>query len=209
MRVHTSPNLPRILITLAISTGFALNVPGLRAQAATALPARTSIVVFADRPLRDEVWAQLFEAVRRSVAEEQIQGLDGAPDFVRGDTLVPGREMDNPIVVFLHGDCILRPLEKRTAYAVPLGWVAVKQGQIEPFIHVDCTRIGQVIGANARGLNEEERNRMMARAVARVIVHEWIHVARQSREHGRSGITKAQFGDEDLVGELETHAARR
>jgi hypothetical protein len=33
--------------------------------------------------------------------------------------------------------------------------------------------------------------------------------ARQSAEHGRDGITKASFGVADLLGETETHVARR
>jgi hypothetical protein len=36
-----------------------------------------------------------------------------------------------------------------------------------------------------------------------------IYVARQSAEYGRDGITKASFGVADLLGETETHVARR
>jgi hypothetical protein len=80
---------------------------------------------------------------------------------------------------------------------------------IDPYINVDCTRIGQVLGARAQGLDRQARDRMMAEAIARVLVHEWIHVARQSAEHGRNGITKASFDVADLLGEPETHVARR
>jgi hypothetical protein len=214
MRVHGSQNIRRTVASLIAATGIAatglaLSGQSMRAEDATAPVVRTTVVVFADRPLRDEMWTPLFEAVRTSVAEEKIQGLDGAADFVRGDKIVPGTLIDKPVVVYLHGDCQLQPLPKRTAYSVPLGWVRIEQGQIEPFIHVDCTRIGQVIGVQAQGLDEDARNRMMARAVSRVIVHEWVHVARQSAEHGRNGITKAHFGVEDLLGEPEMRAGRR
>jgi hypothetical protein len=174
-------------------------------------------------------WTALFEAVKRSATAEKLNGADrtgadkagvdqtganktGADatvELVRGDAMRPGLLAANPIVVYLHGDCTLEPLPRRIAYSVPLGWVRRENGQIAPFIHVDCTRIGQVLGVQARGLDKQARDRMMAGAVARVLEHEWIHVARQSAEHGRNGITKASFGVADLLGETETHAARR
>jgi hypothetical protein len=138
-----------------------------------------------------------------------MTGADETAEFARGDTMRPGLLVANPIVVYLHGDCTLEPLARRTAYSVPLGWVRYENGQIAPFIHVDCTRIGQVLGAQAQGLDREARNTIMAGAVARVLEHEWIHIARQSAEHGREGITKASSGVADLLGETEAHVARR
>jgi len=199
---------------LGLAGAWAQGLPGLdsqipgphtgsaQAQDAAAVPIHTTVVVYADRPLEDGAWAGLFDAVRTAVAGEKMEGLDEDAEFVRGDSIRPGIVVGDSIAVYLHGDCRLEPLPRRTAYSVPLGWVRRENGRIAPFIHVDCSSIGQVIGPRAQGLNEGRRNRMMARAVARVMVHEWIHVARQSAGHGREGITKAQFGPEDLVGEV-------
>ena len=128
-----------------------------------------------------------------------MTGADETAEFARGDTMRPGLLVANPIVVYLHGDCTLEPLSRRTAYSVPLGWVRYENGQIAPFIHVDCTRIGQVLGAQAQGLDREARNTIMAGAVARVLEHEWIHIATQNPAHAESGISKAQFGVADLM----------
>jgi len=183
------------------------------AQDAAAIPAATgaptTFVVFADRPMAGDEWAALFEAAERSVTAGQIDGADRTVEFVRGDEVHPGLIVTNPVVVHLHGDCSLEPLPRRTAYSVPLGWVRRENGQIAPFINVDCTRIGQVLGVQAQGLDKQARDRMMAGALARVLQHEWIHVSRQSAEHGRDGITKAAFGVADLLGDAETHIARR
>ena len=169
-------------------------VPGPEADAQT-----TTLVIFADRKMADGEWAALFEALRRNVAEAETPSLDGEPRIIRGDRMAAGLEVEQAVVVYVHGDCNLQPLARRTAYGVPLGWVRRVDGRIEPFAHVDCTRIGQVLGARAAGLSRERRDAMMAGAMAQVILHEWIHIATQSPGHGSSGVTKAEFGVEDLV----------
>jgi len=49
----------------------------------------------------------------------------------------------------------------------------------------------------------------MAEAMARVVVHEWIHVAAQTDRHGQEGITKASFDVGDLMSEAKPRAAGR
>ena len=51
----------------------------------------------------------------------------------------------------------------------------------------------------ALGLDADERNAVMAGAIARVIAHEWIHIATQSSSHSERGIEKAQYGVADLM----------
>jgi hypothetical protein len=222
MRVIAVRKIRQIAATLIALAGFALSFESARGQDASAAPipavAPTTVVIFPTRPMPEDEWAALFAAVQTVASAEKIEGGAGA-EFVRGDTMRPGLSVENAVVVYLHGSCDLEPLPRRTAYSVRLGWVMrengrrengqPESGQIEPYIHVDCTRIGQVLGPEVRGLDREARDRMMAGAIARVLVHEWIHFARQTAEHGRNGITKPSFGVADLLGETETHIARR
>jgi len=39
----------------------------------------------------------------------------------------------------------------------------------------------------------------MAEAMARVILHEWVHIATQSAHHGSHGVTQSVFGLQDLL----------
>jgi len=176
------------------------------AIAASPVPARdagpTTVIVFADRPLQTHQWASLMASLRRGVAGGQAEThrLDRAAIFMRGDDVVPGMVVKSALVVYLHGDCTLAPAAQRTAYGVPLGWVRRVQGRIEPFIHVDCTHIGDVLGPQAMRMNNEQRTEAMSEAIARVILHEWIHIVSQSPAHTQSGIEKAQYGVADLMG---------
>jgi hypothetical protein len=217
MRVNGFPDLRRTVETLIALAGFALSIPIARGQdgpaAQTTAGPRTTIVVFPSHPMPEDEWSALFAAVQTVASAEKIEGAGGV-DFVRGDTMRLGLIVDNSVVVYLHGNCDLEPLPRRTAYSVRLGWVIREEGRgengpIDPYIHVDCTQIGRVLGQEARGLDREARDRMMAGAMARVLVHEWIHIARQTAEHGRNGITKPSFGVADLLGETETHIAQR
>jgi hypothetical protein len=212
MRVQVVPSFRRIVAALIAVAGFALSLQSARGQDVSPMQissaVRTTVVVFPSRPMPDDEWTALYAAAQNIADAEKIEGA-GDLEFVRGDTMRPGLRVESAVVVYLHGDCNLEPLPRRTGYSVRLGWVLRVNARIDPYINVDCTRIGQVLGAQAQGLDREARDRMMAGAVARVMVHEWIHVARQSAEHGRNGITKASFGVADLLGEPETQVARR
>ena len=171
------------------------------AQSPQAPNPRTTVVVFADRPMPQGQWTALFSALQTGQANGGVEteALGGSAEFTRGDAAEPGLSVETPIVVFLHGNCDLAPLVRRTAFGVPLGWVHQLHGQIEPFAHVDCTHIGQVLGPQALGLNRDQRTSIMAAAIARVILHEWIHIATQCSAHAEQGIEKAQFGVADLM----------
>lgn len=202
-RVRFSPGIHGLIGIVLAALGLGFITLGALAQAKDSeIPdSRMTVVVFADRPMQDSQWTALFSALRASEAEvaAETQAIAGNFELFRGDRVQPGMRVDRAIVVYLHGDCNLAPLPRRTAYGVPLGWVRKVDGRIEPFVHVDCTRIGQVLGPQALGLDADERNAVMAGAIARVIAHEWIHIATQSSAHAESGIEKAAYGIADLM----------
>jgi hypothetical protein len=212
MRAQVFPNFRQTVATLIFAAGVALSLQSLHAQDAsasrTAAGAPTTFVIFPSHSMPDDEWTALFDAVQSVAAAEKIEGA-GQAQFVRGDKMPSGFPVENPIVVFLHGNCILEPQPRQSAYSARLGWVIRENGNIDPYIHVDCAHIGQFLGSQAQGLDRQARDRIMAGAVARVLVHEWIHIARQTAEHGRNGITKASFGVADLLGDTNVHLARR
>jgi hypothetical protein len=196
---------PVLLAAFWISTAAA-------AQAAVVLTApHTTVVVFADHPLPKNEWPSLFGAIHSVLADlaAETQAVDINAELVEGDALVPGLRVDASLSVYLHGDCNsgLQPPRGYPAGAT-LGWVWQRQGTIEPFVHVDCTSIGQVLEPGIYWFSREQRIHAMAGAIARVIVHEWIHIAMQSAAHSGQGVTKAHFGIDDLLPERDRSLAR-
>lgn len=162
----------------------------------------TTFVVFADHHLDDDQWMAFVGELRRSQEDPgtRIATLAGEFEVLRGEDVVPGIHVQNGISVFLHGDCTLLP-GRRQWVAGALGWVPVANGRTQPFIHVDCTRIAEMLAPLVLGMHRDRRNSVMAEAVVRVLIHEWVHVAMQTVRHTKEGITKSSFTAADLLAE--------
>lgn len=198
---HTGRPIGRGQVLLGALLLLALcAIPG-HAQSSAPAPYGTTVVIFSDRPMAPAEWDLLFSDLRHGLTDgdPETRTLDADARFVRGDELESGIAVDSAITVFLHGECSIAPLTHRTAYGVPLGWVRRVHGQIEPFVHVDCSEIGKVLGGQVRWFGKQARSEAMAGAMSRVILHEWIHIATQNPHHAETGVAKAQFDVSDLL----------
>jgi hypothetical protein len=205
MRVELFRRLQRpatFLLTMALFVTTCIVAGRAYGQTTEANQSRTTLVVFAERRMTDSEWAALFDALQKSVrgAVEEAPALKGGAELVRGDTMTRGTEFGNPISVYLHGNCRLTPMPRYTPLGA-LGWVFRLRGRIEPFIHVDCSEIAQELGPMVLGMDHKRRDTVMGEAMARVIVHEWVHVATQSAGHAKHGVAKSSFGVADLLAE--------
>jgi hypothetical protein len=183
----------------------------VQAPHSTTVPAANAVLaIFSDRPMSDEFWPIIVSALHEELASGapetrflpgQTVGGDPAVQILRGDKIAPGLNADNPITIYLHGDCLVLPSFPigRPSSSGALGWVRLNHGHIEHFIHVECTRLAQTLATQTHGFDRDQRDRLMARAIARVILHEWIHIATQNPGHARDGLAKATFGPRDLI----------
>ena len=188
-----------LLIIALFATGSA--VQRVLAEAPTAkMPHTTTLIVFAKHEMPEGEWMALLAAMHHGVTEtaKQAPALRGPVEILRGDEVPRGLHVDEPIPVYLHGDCRLLP-RPRYIQAGRLGWVIRVHGHIEPFIHVDCTQLVDMLGPIALQMTTNRRNTVMGEAITRVVMHEWIHIATQSPEHATEGVEKPQFGVTDLL----------
>jgi hypothetical protein len=212
---------PRLLSALlALSLLGQVCLAAAQAQAPASAPAANAVLaIFSDRPMSNEFWPLLVTALREELAsgapETRVlpgrtvvagDSSDSAVQILRGDRIAPGLNEENPITIYLHGDCVLARSFSlspgQPSIAGALGWVRRSHGQIEHFIHVECFGLAQVLAPRAHGLDRDQRNGLMAVAIARVILHEWIHIATQNPGHAPDGLGKAAFRPADL----EAHA---
>ena len=170
-------------------------------QAAVIVTPRITLVVFPEKHMSDEEWTALSAALRQSFERLTLETHlgSGGVDVVRGDILPPGVEFDDVIPIYLHGNCRILFEPGKYIVAGALGWVLRDHGQIMPFIHVDCGRIAEMLGQHALGMKNATRNTVMAEAISRVVLHEWLHIATQSASHSREGLSKDAFTFKDLV----------
>ena len=160
----------------------------------------TTMVVFTDHAMDDDQWSALVRELQRADVrlETAARELGGGLEVLRGRDLVTPVSVDLVISVSVIGDCTLLPGPKRVVNGA-LGWVKKVDGEIQPFIHVSCERIVEMLQGMALGMNRDRRNTVMAEAIARVIAHEWIHIATQNAGHQKSGVMESEFLVSDLL----------
>jgi hypothetical protein len=161
----------------------------------------SALVFYADKQVSDTFWPPLFSAIRNDLAQEDYGLADRNPLLMRGSEVFPGNEFANVIGVKLLGRCDVPQQAYRPLKPGPLGWVLRVNGEIQPFVYIDCTRMAQVLDPTTLGMSNKQRTGAMSQAIAHVLVHEWIHIATQNSGHTEHGISEAQLTPSTLVAE--------
>ena len=165
----------------------------------------TTIVFYAQPKVSDDLWPVLFQVLRADLTGGQGElsnrfDLDKQATFLRGTDDLRGVVFSGIITVKLLGRCDVLPQIEHASRG-PLGWVPLVSGTIQPFISIDCTRIAEVLRPAAAGLSKQDRQYMMDRAIAHVVIHEWDHIATQSARHTSRGVSQAYLSLNDLIEE--------
>jgi len=175
---------------------------GVRVDAAVVLAQpRITVIVYPERPMPEGEWAALLQDLQQGFTDLAVEThFTPVPvDIMRGDKLQQHVVLDAAVAIYLHGECTLLAQPDHSVPQGALGWVLREHGKIAPFIHVDCARIRNMLGPSALWMKDNRRPLAMAEAIARVVLHEWIHIARQSAAHQSSGLSKSGFGVADLI----------
>jgi len=160
----------------------------------------TTMVIISDHAMADDQWTALVNQLHRSQArlEATVREISGELDVIRGRDVEVGVSVEEFIVVHLVGDCTLLP-GSRTIVAGTLGWVKKVDGEIQPFVYVDCARLVEMLRPLALGMSRERRYTVMAEAIATVIAHEWVHIATQRVGHEKFAVMQPQLEVKDLL----------
>lgn len=185
------------LLTIAVFLILASLVTN--ASALSPVP-HSTLVFFSNHPIDDDQWTALKAELHRIQVSfaTMIPALSGELEVIRGNQAAPGKHAEGAMLVFLDGDCTLLP-GHRLFVSGPLGWVPVIDGRIQPLIHVNCGNIVEMLAPLALGMHRSRRDVVMAEAITRVILHEWVHISTQSARHVEHGVTKSQFLVSDLL----------
>ena len=198
------------LLVIAALSATLLFASDALAESPAPHASHTTMAIFTDHAMEDSQWSALVHELHRSEEhfEPIVPGMAGGLDVLRGRDLEVGVNVDVGLSVVIIGDCTLMPGPRRTVDGA-LGWVKKVDGQIQPFIHVDCTRLIEMLQPVALGMNRERRNTVVAEALARVIAHEWIHIVTQEARHEKSGVMESQFQLSDLLADDNPIPTRR
>lgn len=163
----------------------------------------TAIVFTADPRVSDALWEPLYAAIQLGVSEHAAEfrrlGITSQPHLMRRLDFAVGEEFPLVLQVRLEGRCDVPVQAQHFIRPGPLGWVLLVNGEIQPFIYIDCTRLAQVLNPITLGENAAVRQRLMNSAIANILLHEWIHVASQSSRHSRHGLMQEQLSSRELT----------
>ncbi len=111
----------------------------------------------------------------------------------------PTESFPSIIVITFHGSCEMRPAAPPFPdLATPLGYAHISNGEILPFADVECDRIRSELrsGHGAIGPGDD---RLLGRALGRVLAHELHHIIDRTRTHEHSGLFRKSLSPQDLV----------
>jgi hypothetical protein len=110
-----------------------------------------------------------------------------------------GRVSSQLAVIHFKGACDVSGLRPDAGYPGPLGWTHVSDGEIIPFIDVNCLGIRLFVQHDLIAVPAAQREEAFGHAVARVIAHELYHVLANTKAHRANGIAKAAYSVGDLL----------
>jgi hypothetical protein len=102
-------------------------------------------------------------------------------------------------VIHFKGKCDAQDLRPEWGDPGALGWTHITDGEILPFIEIDCESVRLLLERNLLGDPQSRRDPAFGRAIARVLAHELYHFFTGTRKHTGAGIAKAFFSPEDLL----------
>jgi len=98
---------------------------------------------------------------------------------------VHGNEISQQLaVVKFKGTCDARDLLPSPFRSGGLGWTHISDGEILPFMDIDCDHIRGFVRSPLAGMAAGERDAALGRAMARVMVHELYHILGRTVRHG-------------------------
>lgn len=157
-------------------------------------PAKTAVLLDFGRPVPQPFLNALTEEIRVPARA----ALPSSTVWLLRSDFVMGEEFPRLLQVQFRGNCGASELSTH-ATPGPLGWVFQEGGSIHPIAFVDCDRIAATLSAITRAMPPRERQQMMARAVARVMIHELVHIQAQSSRHVAHSIEQQTLTAGELI----------
>ena len=174
------------------------SIPSFNSDSAPSHEKKLVIFLTSDSAIAPEASSELKREVSDLLQPAAIRVEWQDPAVDRG-----GAENDYSAVVHLRGSCHPAEPSTRFEHAVSgpftLASSAVSDGVILPFGDVDCAALNSFLGPALWSEPDQARERMYARAVARLMAHELYHVVGQTAAHARSGVAEPAFTVTELL----------
>lgn len=132
---------------------------------------------------------------------ERIAQKAGVALTFMSPQLAAGQSFAELIVFKVKGRCEMAGFPSTPMERGPLGWTFITDDRILPFGELQCDRIRESLRSVVAGAGQEKGNKLLGRAMGRVVAHELFHMLTESTSHGKSGVAKDSLSARQLVAE--------
>jgi len=110
-----------------------------------------------------------------------------------------GQVANRLAIIHFKGECDAENLREESGFSGPLGWTHISDGEILPFIDVNCDGLRIFVQRDLVNVDPAQREAVFGRAAARVLAHELYHFLGNTRSHASGGIFKAAYSVQELL----------
>jgi len=105
------------------------------------------------------------------------------------------------VVMTFKGSCVFNPMPIVYDELGPYAITRTTGGEVQPFGEVDCDHVVSSLHTAMAGDDFAKADRLLGRALGRVVAHELVHMLTKSKQHGREGVEKAALSARQLISE--------
>jgi hypothetical protein len=110
-----------------------------------------------------------------------------------------GEEATDLIVVRFRGSCPMEAAPRLLDERGPLAFTRTSEGEVLPFSEVLCDKVKQAARSARHGGQLREGDKLMGRAMARVLAHEIWHITGNTHSHGERGVASRGLSGAQLI----------
>ncbi len=112
----------------------------------------------------------------------------------------PNENFDDVVLVKLKGNCRIDRLVHLIDERGPLAFTHSTDGAILPFAEVACDRLSNSVARALFGEEKKRGDKLLGRAIGRVLAHELYHILGKTHEHNEDGsLAKEAISAKQLI----------
>ncbi len=111
----------------------------------------------------------------------------------------PSASYNDLVVMTFRGACEFEPAPPRYDELGPFALTRTSDGEVLPFGEVDCDRVLRSVLNAMSSADYARGDRLVGRALGRVLTHELVHMLTKSGRHGAEGVEKPALSGRQLI----------
>ena len=160
----------------------------------SALHAPLTVVVDSEKPIPSSALLELQNELDQLLSQGQRR-----VEWKLRSQIKAGEEASDLIVVRFRGSCRMETAPILLDERGPLAFTHTSDGEVLPFSEVLCDKVKAAARGAMHGGQLREGDKLMGRAMARVLAHEIWHITGNTHRHGKSGVASRGLTGAQLI----------